>query len=280
MSSVECPVVIPYFGGKYEMSRKMVHMIPEHERYIEVFFGGGSMFFRKPKAKFNVLNDIDSDLINLYLCVLDKFDELKKYIYWYPKSRSLHEMFREEIKEDEPFTIPDVERASKYYYTVKNSFNRIPTNAFSTHSDWDTKLIKELEFSRMKLDGATIENLDFKTLIERHSPREGDFYYLDPPYIVTEKRKDYYRNVLNRDEHIELKEVIDTIDDNGGYVMISYDNHDAVRELYSSRYNMNTIDTKYVGTMSDKNGRFDRDEIKTELLITNYNLIGQEELFI
>ena len=102
MSSVECPVVIPYFGGKYEMSRKMVHMIPEHERYIEVFFGGGSMFFRKPKAKFNVLNDIDSDLINLYLCVLDKFDELKKYIYWYPKSRSLHEMFREEIKEGEP----------------------------------------------------------------------------------------------------------------------------------------------------------------------------------
>jgi len=279
MSSVECPVVIPYFGGKYEMSRKMVHMIPEHERYIEVFFGGGSMFFRKPKAKFNVLNDIDSDLINLYLCVLDKFDELKKYIYWYPKSRSLHEMFRQEIKEDEPFTIPDVRRASKYYYTVKNSFNRIPTNAFSTHSDWDTKLIKELEFSRMKLDGATIENLDFKTLIERHSPREGDFYYLDPPYIVTEKRKDYYRNVLNRDKHIELKESVDIIDDNGGYVMISYDDHEVVRDLYSDRYHMNTIDTKYVGTMSDNNGRFSRDEIKTELLITNYKIIGQEELF-
>jgi DNA adenine methylase len=279
MSSVECPVVVPYFGGKYEMSRKMVHMIPEHERYIEVFFGGGSMFFRKPKAKFNVLNDIDSDLINLYLCVLDKFDEIKKYIYWYPKSRSLHEMFRQEIKEDEPFTIPDVRRASKYYYTVKNSFNRIPTNAFSTHSDWDTKLIKELEFSRMKLDGATIENLDFKTLIERHSPREGDFYYLDPPYIVTEKRKDYYRNVLNRDEHIELKESVDIIDDNGGYVMISYDDHEVVRDLYSDRYHMNTIDTKYVGTMSDNNGRFSRDEIKTELLITNYKIIGQEELF-
>ena len=141
-----------------------------------MFFGGGSMFFRKPKAKFNVLNDIDSDLINLYLCVLDNFDELKNFIYWYPKSRSLHEMFRQEIKEDEPFTIPDVKRASKYYYTVRNSFNRIPTNAFSTHSDWDTELIKDLEFSRMKLDGATIENLDFKTLIERHSPREGDFY--------------------------------------------------------------------------------------------------------
>ena len=237
------------------------------------------MFFRKPKAKFNVLNDIDSDLINLYLCVLDNFDELKNFIYWYPKSRSLHEMFRQEIKEDEPFTIPDVKRASKYYYTVRNSFNRIPTNAFSTHSDWDTELIKDLKFSRMKLDGATIENLDFKTLIERHSPREGDFYYLDPPYIVTEKRKDYYRNVLNRDKHIELKESVDIIDDNGGYVMISYDDHEVVRDLYSDRYHMNTIDTKYVGTMSDNNGKFSRDEIKTELLITNYKAIGQEELF-
>jgi hypothetical protein len=38
---------------------------------------------------------------------------------------------------------------------------------------------------------------------------------------------------------------------------------------------MNTIDTKYVGTTPDKRG-----DIKTELIITNYKIKGQEELFL
>ena len=46
----ECPVMIPYMGGKFELGRKLIPMIPKHDRYIEVFLGGGSMFFRKCKV--------------------------------------------------------------------------------------------------------------------------------------------------------------------------------------------------------------------------------------
>ena len=278
MSSIECPVVIPYYGGKYEMSRKIVRMIPHHERYIEMFFGGGSVFFRKKKSKISVLNDIDSDLVNLYICVVDKFDELKECVYWYPKSRALHDKFREEIK-DTNIDIPDPHRAVKYYYCIRNAFNRVPTNNFSTHSDWKIKLIDELKYSRIKLDGATIENLDFRDLVDTYKPRELDFYYLDPPYVVADKRKDYYRNVFNKEKHKALKDIVDQIDDSNANIMISYDDHPYVRELYQDRYNMNTINTKYVGTMSDKNGKFNRDEVKVELLITNYKISEQGELF-
>ena len=220
MSSIECPVVITYYGGKYEMSRKIVRMIPKHDRYIEMFFGGGSVFFRKKKSKLNILNDIDSDLVNLYVCVVDKFDEMEKYIYWYPKSRTLHDMFREEIK-DTNIDIPDPHRAVKYFYCIKNAFNRVPTNNFSTHSDWKIKLIDELRNSRVKLDGVTIENLDFRKLIETYSPRELDFYYLDPPYVVADKRKDYYRNVFNKEKHKALKDIVDQIYDSNANIMNS-----------------------------------------------------------
>ena len=64
---LECPVIIPYLGGKFELSRKLVPMIPYHERYIEVFAGGASMFFRKVKTDFSVLNDKDNDIVNLYM---------------------------------------------------------------------------------------------------------------------------------------------------------------------------------------------------------------------
>ena len=33
--------------------------------YIEPFFGAGGMFFNKRKAKYNVLNDLDSEIFNL-----------------------------------------------------------------------------------------------------------------------------------------------------------------------------------------------------------------------
>ena len=110
----DCPVVIPYYGGKFTMSKQLLQYIPEHLRYFEPFFGGGSMFFRKKKANWNILNDIDNDLVNLYLCILNKFDELSEKIYWYPRSRKLHDDFRADIKATQEIAIPDTTRASKY----------------------------------------------------------------------------------------------------------------------------------------------------------------------
>lgn len=96
---------------------------------------------------------------------------------------------------------------------------------------------------------------------------------MDPPYVVADKKK-YYRNNFNEELHIELKRLSDLIDDNGGTFMISYDDVPLVRDLYSDRYYMNTIDTKYVGTIAEK-----RKDVRTELVITNYEIKGQEELF-
>ena len=64
MTSVQfydCPVVIPYYGGKFRLSNQLVPMLATHERYIEVFAGGLSMFFRKKKSSYSVINDIDND---------------------------------------------------------------------------------------------------------------------------------------------------------------------------------------------------------------------------
>ncbi len=49
MGWLDCPVIIPYYGGKYFLSQKLVPMIPKHTRYIEMFAGGLSMFFKKKK---------------------------------------------------------------------------------------------------------------------------------------------------------------------------------------------------------------------------------------
>jgi len=269
---INCPTVIPYYGGKFEISKKLVRHLPDHLRYFEPFFGGGSMYFRKNKVDWNILNDVDNDLVNLYICVIDKFNELANRIYWYPRSRKLHDDFRSVIKSTQYIDIPDVERASQYYYIVRNAFNSKPLNTFSKDSYWNTRMVEELKMSKKKLDGATIENLDFEELIERYSIRDGDFIYLDPPYVIADK-KDYYRNRFDSDMHNRLKNVIEHISDNGGKFMLSYDNKPEVRDMYSE-YNITTIKTKYVGRRSDPSKEF------KELIITNFKMNNtQMEMF-
>ena len=61
-------------------------MIPPHNRYIEVFAGGLSMFFRKKKADVNIINDLDSDIVNLYESIRIEYSEFKhncKYYFQY-----------------------------------------------------------------------------------------------------------------------------------------------------------------------------------------------------
>ena len=269
----DCPIVIPYYGGKYELSKILVPLIPHHERYFEVFSGGLSMFFRKEKAKWNVVNDIDNNIVNLYMCVIHKYDELINYLFWFPKSRKLFVDYKEEIKSKKEFTIPDSLQASKYFYCIRNSFNKMITTPFSMKKDLNKNYEDELKYSRKFIKDATIENLDFEILFEKYKPREKDFWYLDPPYIVASERKEYYMNTFSMDDHERLKDCVDIIDKNNGLFMVSYDYRDEVKELYRD-YNVKTITMKYAGATDES-----RAKERKEYVITNYEPEVQVEMF-
>ena len=272
-SFIDCPIVIPYYGGKYEMSRILVPLIPPHQRYIEVFAGGLSMFFRKTKAKWNVLNDIDNNIVNLYMCVINKYEELIKTLFWLPKSRKLFIDFREEVKERGDIKIPDPYIAAKYLYCIRNSFNKLIHTPFSKvgdmNRDWDT----ELNYSRKYLGGTTIENLDFAELIEKYPPREEDFWYLDPPYFIATDKGDYYMNNFSKEDHFRFKEAVDKIDKGGAKFMISYDYREEVRDLYSN-YNIEIINWKYAGTTGEASKK-----PRKEFIVMNYKPTSQIHLF-
>jgi DNA adenine methylase len=269
----DCPVVIPYYGGKFELSRKLVPMLwDNHNRYIEMFFGGGSMFFRKRKSKFNVLNDLHNDLINLYITIIDNYDEFYKESENLLKSRTLFDNFKNEIKTIEYIDIPDPLRAAKYYYVIKNAFNHTVFNAISKEQEWHKEMLEDLKISRKILENTMIENLDFRTLLEKYPPKEDDMWYLDPPYIVAGERGDYYFHSLNMDDHKALRDICNEIHANKGKFMVSYDNREEVRELYRD-YKITEIPIIYAGQLHKR-------DMKIELVITNYKPQRmQESLF-
>ena len=78
MTAINSP--FRYAGGKFYARKLILSHIPKHSVYIEPFAGGGSIFFAKPKVDINQLNDIDSDLINVYNIIKDRPNELIEFL--------------------------------------------------------------------------------------------------------------------------------------------------------------------------------------------------------
>jgi hypothetical protein len=55
---------ITYYGGKQKLASIILDMMPQHRIYVEPFFGGGAVFFAKPKSPMEVINDTNDRLIN------------------------------------------------------------------------------------------------------------------------------------------------------------------------------------------------------------------------
>ncbi|MBW7889255.1 MAG: DNA adenine methylase [Bacteroidetes bacterium] len=54
---------IKYWGGKQQLASKLIALFPRHACYVEPFFGGGAVFFEKPKAKVEIINDVNDNLV-------------------------------------------------------------------------------------------------------------------------------------------------------------------------------------------------------------------------
>ena len=57
---------LSYIGGKSKLAKTIISMLPEHEAYCEVFAGAGWVFFNKEPSKYEIINDLDSELITFY----------------------------------------------------------------------------------------------------------------------------------------------------------------------------------------------------------------------
>ena len=192
-------------------------------------------------------------------------------IYWIPQSRNYFEKAQKIVHSGKIIEYPNVERAANYYFLIRNSFNRNPYSNFSKKcGNWRYELIEEIKHSRNKLDKVLIENLDFKELIKKYEPKSNDMWYLDPPYVVASERKSYYMHTFKTEDHKDIKNICDIINNVNGKFMISYDDREEIRSMFKD-YNVKEIYTVYAGSTDKKQ--------RTELVITNYDIQEQGLIF-
>lgn len=86
-------MILRRLGNKSRIANKIVNHFPKHEIYIELFFGAGGLFFNKPKAKYNICNNIDSEVFNLFMVAKNNSDELYKAVYQMPIHENYQSLF-------------------------------------------------------------------------------------------------------------------------------------------------------------------------------------------
>jgi DNA adenine methylase len=70
-----------WVGGKTQLAKDIINLIPDdHKTYIEVFGGAASVLYQKEPSKLEVLNDINSELINLHRAIRNNPQTLSMYL--------------------------------------------------------------------------------------------------------------------------------------------------------------------------------------------------------
>lgn len=114
---------IGWIGGKRMLRKAILERFPTDEvgRYIEVFGGAAWVLFAKEKKanQLEVYNDINSNLVNLFRCVKYHCGELQREMEWMLTSR---EQFFDCLAQGQGRGLTDIQRAARFFYTVKISF--------------------------------------------------------------------------------------------------------------------------------------------------------------
>ncbi len=248
---------MPRLGGKSLMAERLIKMFPPHRLYCEVFCGGASVFFRKEESRYEVLNDIDHNLITYFRVVKERPFEFLQQFRLLLASRAIFNQYKEALSDP---GLTDVERAAFYYYVVKLSFGGMGST-FGVTTTTKTKLnLVDIDHITLtayqRLRRVTIECLDWRAFIPRYD-REHTLFYLDPPYRTPSSRA--YPSLLTDEDYRVLSGILSSIK---GKFLLSINKDEYILDLFSD-FVIEEIETTY-------SVQKDTSTPVTELLIKNF----------
>lgn len=73
--------VMKYPGSKWSISNWIISFFPPHHSYLEPFLGSGAVLFNKPRSHIETVNDLDSNIVNLFEWMRKDPERLAREIY-------------------------------------------------------------------------------------------------------------------------------------------------------------------------------------------------------
>ena len=258
-----------WVGGKKALRDEILARFPRnYKRYIEVFGGAGWVLFHKPPGNdFEVFNDFNSNLVNLYRCVREQPEALRDELRYMLNSRLDFEYMKGMLHSQA--MLPDVRRAAYYYALIRYSY-AAGTSTFGSqpHAMWNNFPL--IESAAGRLQKVVIENKDCVKLIRQYD-RPESFFYCDPPYYNADQ---YYEAVsTNGFDHAGLADALLGIK---GKFLLSYNDCPEIRALYDRP----GIVVEGISRLSNIAQRYENGKQYPELLISNYDTTELARSFV
>ena len=290
-----------YVGDKYKLYPKISKYFPKTiNRFIEPFTGGGSVFLNVNANEY-LLNDIDTNVINIHQFLMEQsenpkafFDNVFDIIQEYNLSHSY-------IKDIVPQELRDKWIKTYYAKFNKQGFNKLKTdyNSSNEKSVLHLYLLLIYGFNRMlrfnskgeynlpvgnvdfnkntetalhnyfrltKQKNIQFFNLDFLDFFRQIEFQKDDFVYLDPPYLITFSE---YNKLWNEETEKRLLDFLEWLNSQNVKFAVSNVSHykGKINQQFlewSSQHNSFDIKSNYISYHDNSNKEF------KEVLITNY----------
>ena len=282
--------MIPWVGGKGNLLWIIDLLAPiSYDCFVDVFGGSGTVTLSRPPRPncVEVYNDVNRDLVNLFKCARDRplalvkelsylplhsreeFENLCRFLeqenfqenYLQEEMEIAREYFSPEESErlcrilTDRAELGDVKRAAAYFRKQRESYNG-GGRVFAGKPVDVTRFFRLIWDCSRRLKDVVLECRDFSPLTCQYD-KPDTFFYCDPPYFEAEK---FYDALFTREDHLRLHEVLSQ---RKGYVMVSYNCCEFIRELYQDFF---IFHTKRPNSMSHEEGA-----MYEEYVMTNYD---------
>lgn len=289
--------VLARLGAKSQLRDWLVKQFPKCFAYVEPFGGSFKVLLWKPYIdRVEIINDIDQDLVHFFRYVAFDADGLCRAINALPAHEAIIIGMRADLADGK---LSGLERAVAFYVCASTAFNGMIGGskegryACSPHSRIDCSAdVRRMHRLANRLRKVSIRSTGFERLIlgankdlpaDKYPPG-GVFFYLDPPYWMTEGYSTLAgKSTFGWREQRRLAELCYEIHQRGNKFIQTNSAHPDLHRLYSSFTNADgspcfyfrELDVSYAVARSGSaaEGQY----VGKEYAISNFPLDVQEE---
>lgn len=268
---------VKWVGGKRQLISSIMEVMPKNLKnytYVEPFIGGGAVLFHiQPKTA--IINDYNSELVNVYNVVKNNLDELIEDLKKHKNEAEYFYDIRKLDRNKEFEQMDKVQRASRLIYLNKTCYNGLyrVNNAGEFNSPFgrykNPNIVNEpvLRAVSLYLNSNNVEilNTDYEEILRKLD--RNSFVYLDPPYHPISESSNftgYVQGGWNIFDQVRLREVCDDLTKRGVKFLLSNSASGFIKDQYRN-YDIVTVKaTRCINADAEKRGEID------EVLIRNY----------
>jgi DNA adenine methylase len=205
--------ILKYPGSKATIAPWIISQFPAHTRYVEPYCGSAAVLMQKERSTHEVLNDLSSDVVNLFRVIRERGDELSMAIEMTPWSEEEYQRSTVSSTEGD-----ELEQARRFLVRSWQAYGATLSHVTGwRHSGskgnahpaklW-TKLPDRILAVVDRLRGVEIRNRTALEIIGYYNDPEC-LLFVDPPYPLSTRSRKYYLHEMTDSEHVELLELLD-----------------------------------------------------------------------